>query len=120
MAFHQVVLVGENVDMDVDEPSVTIRWSVLGCGTDFMLPNSPALHGSRSCGLPAVPLSFYVDRSVIQRDIRRYSEYALLLASRKQSSRMIHRPYRQVLATINAACEMCFWVSNKHTSLRFS
>lgn len=55
---------GENVDIDVDEPSVTIRWSVLGCGTGFVLPNSPMLHGSRACGLPAMLLNFYVDRSV--------------------------------------------------------
>ncbi|KAF4590156.1 hypothetical protein EYR40_009446 [Pleurotus pulmonarius] len=55
-----IVLTGENVDVDVDEPSVTIRWAILACGDDYTLPGSVGLHGS-SCGLPAMPLDIYVD-----------------------------------------------------------
>ncbi|KAJ3509994.1 hypothetical protein NLJ89_g4923 [Agrocybe chaxingu] len=33
-----IVLVGESVDVDVDEPSITIRWSIGACGEDSMLP----------------------------------------------------------------------------------
>ncbi|KAF8967150.1 hypothetical protein BDZ97DRAFT_1656756 [Flammula alnicola] len=55
-----VVLVGESVDVDVDEPSVTIRWSIVACGEDYMLPGSAGAHGSSACGLPASPMYFYV------------------------------------------------------------
>ncbi|KAI0076698.1 hypothetical protein K474DRAFT_1662571 [Panus rudis PR-1116 ss-1] len=56
-----IVLIGENVDIDVDEPSVTIRWSIVGCGSAFMLSGSEGLHGSSSCGIPSIPLSIFVD-----------------------------------------------------------
>ncbi|KAL0570031.1 hypothetical protein V5O48_011929 [Marasmius crinis-equi] len=56
-----IVLVGENVDVDVDEPSITFRWSMLACGSDYVLPNSTGIHGSDSCGLPGIPLEIYVD-----------------------------------------------------------
>ncbi|CAA7261582.1 unnamed protein product [Cyclocybe aegerita] len=59
--FPGIVLVGESVDVDVDEPSITIRWSIGACGEDFMLPGSAGVHGSDACGLPAIPLRFYVD-----------------------------------------------------------
>ena len=58
----QVVLVGENVDVDVDEPSVTIRWSVIGCGQDFKLLNSPPLFSTQTCGAPSTQLSIYGER----------------------------------------------------------
>jgi len=56
-----IVLLGENVDIDIDEPSVTIRWSILACGATFTLPNSTGLHGSSLCGLPIRRLHVYVD-----------------------------------------------------------
>lgn len=58
----QIVLVGEDVDVDVDEPSVTIRWSILGCGQGFMLSNSPPLYSTQSCGPPSIQLSIYGER----------------------------------------------------------
>ncbi|KAJ3995723.1 hypothetical protein F5050DRAFT_1573035 [Lentinula boryana] len=56
-----IVLLGENVDIDVDEPSVTIRWSIVACGQEYMLPDSSGVHGSSMCGLPNFPLQVYVD-----------------------------------------------------------
>ncbi|KAL0069802.1 Glucosyltransferase-like protein [Marasmius tenuissimus] len=56
-----IVLLGENVDVDVDEPSITFRWSILACGQDFVLPNSTGIHDSDSCGLPAIALKIFVD-----------------------------------------------------------
>jgi hypothetical protein len=56
-----IVLLGENVDIDVDEPSITIRWSIVACGQDYVLPGSSGIHGSSLCGLPKFPLQFYVD-----------------------------------------------------------
>lgn len=59
-----IVLLGENVDVDVDEPSIGIRWSVLGCGDGYILNGSAGVHESNSCGLPAMYLQIYVDNSV--------------------------------------------------------
>ncbi|KAF5369317.1 hypothetical protein D9758_002723 [Tetrapyrgos nigripes] len=56
-----IVLLGENVDIDIDEPSVGIRWSILACGTDYVLSGSAGVHGSKTCGLPAFPLLIFVD-----------------------------------------------------------
>uniref|UniRef100_A0A0W0G0Z7 SET domain-containing protein n=1 Tax=Moniliophthora roreri TaxID=221103 RepID=A0A0W0G0Z7_MONRR len=56
-----IVLLGENVDIDVDEPSITIRWSILACGEDYLLPGSAGVHGNAQCGLPIQPLNIYVD-----------------------------------------------------------
>ncbi|KAF9533122.1 hypothetical protein CPB83DRAFT_529765 [Crepidotus variabilis] len=56
-----LVLVGENVDVDVDEPSVGVRWSIIACGDDFVLPGSFGVHGSTVCGLPGSALDIYVD-----------------------------------------------------------
>ncbi|KAH9850124.1 hypothetical protein C2E23DRAFT_735631 [Lenzites betulinus] len=56
-----IVLVGDDVDVDIDEPALTIRWSIVGCGPDFVLPGSEGAHGSAGCGLPAMPLSIFVD-----------------------------------------------------------
>lgn len=53
---------GESVDVDVDEPSLTIRWSILACGDDVILPGSAGSHGSALCGLPAKALYIYVDK----------------------------------------------------------
>ncbi|KAF9220533.1 hypothetical protein BS17DRAFT_787183 [Gyrodon lividus] len=58
-----IVLLGENVDVDVDEPSITIRWSVVGCGDGYVLDGSAGIHESTSCGLPPVYLQIYVDSS---------------------------------------------------------
>jgi hypothetical protein len=49
------------VDVDVDEPAVTVRWSILACGQSFVLPGSEGTHGSSLCGIPNVPLNIYVD-----------------------------------------------------------
>ncbi|KAF9013275.1 hypothetical protein BDQ17DRAFT_1419434 [Cyathus striatus] len=59
-----IVLVGESVDVDVDEPSITIRWSILGCGDGFVLSGSEGVHGSKTCGLPADPLYIFVDNDI--------------------------------------------------------
>ncbi|KAH9480439.1 hypothetical protein JR316_0007039 [Psilocybe cubensis] len=59
-----VVLVGESVDVDIDEPSITIRWSIVACGEAFMLPGTAGAHGSGSCGLPASPIHFFVDSDI--------------------------------------------------------
>ncbi|KAI0699303.1 hypothetical protein C8T65DRAFT_303943 [Cerioporus squamosus] len=56
-----IVLIGDDVDVDVDEPALTIRWSIIGCGQTYVLPGSEGTHGSHSCGLPAMPLHIYVD-----------------------------------------------------------
>ncbi|KAF9463042.1 hypothetical protein BDZ94DRAFT_1259943 [Collybia nuda] len=56
-----IILIGESVDVDVDEPSVTVRWSILACGEQFVLPGSIGVHGSPLCGLPSQPLYFFVD-----------------------------------------------------------
>ncbi|KAJ3933285.1 MAG: hypothetical protein NXY57DRAFT_999306 [Lentinula lateritia] len=56
-----IVLLGESVDIDVDEPSVTIRWSIVACGQDYMLPGSSGIHGSTLCGLPNNTLQIYID-----------------------------------------------------------
>jgi hypothetical protein len=58
----QIVLFGESVDVDVDEPSITIRWSILACGQSFVLPESTGSHGSKVCGLPSTSLKIYVDK----------------------------------------------------------
>ncbi|KAF9475653.1 hypothetical protein BDN70DRAFT_813717 [Pholiota conissans] len=59
-----VVLIGESVDVDIDEPSVTIRWSIVACGEDFMLPGSAGVHGTQLCGLPDSAMYLYVDSDV--------------------------------------------------------
>ncbi|KAF8895510.1 hypothetical protein BD779DRAFT_733867 [Infundibulicybe gibba] len=56
-----LVLIGESVDVDVDEPSITIHWSIIACGEDLMLPGSAGAHGSNKCGLPLNPLDIFVD-----------------------------------------------------------
>lgn len=58
----QIVLIGESVDVDVDEPSITIRWSILACGQGYVLPESNGVHGSNVCGLPSLPLRIFVDK----------------------------------------------------------
>ncbi|KAM5533434.1 hypothetical protein V8D89_012872 [Ganoderma adspersum] len=56
-----IVLFGESVDVDVDEPSVTIRWTIIGCGQGFVLQGSEGSHGTDQCGLPPMALKFFVD-----------------------------------------------------------
>ncbi|KAJ3556196.1 hypothetical protein NM688_g2160 [Phlebia brevispora] len=56
-----ILLIGDDVDVDIDEPAVTIRWSILACGTNFTLPGSEGTHGSSSCGIPSMALWIYVD-----------------------------------------------------------
>jgi hypothetical protein len=62
LMYSQLVLIGESVDVDVDEPSITIRWSIITCGEEFVLPGSTGVHGSDLCGLPSQPLFFFVDK----------------------------------------------------------
>ncbi|EMD39854.1 hypothetical protein CERSUDRAFT_92346 [Gelatoporia subvermispora B] len=59
-----LVLIGDNVDVDIDEPSVGFRWSVIGCGESFVLPGSEGIHDSSLCGLPAMALDIFVDNEV--------------------------------------------------------
>lgn len=56
-----IVLIGDNVDVDVDEPSITIRWSIMACGQANVLPGSEGSHGSQNCGLPNELVYIYVD-----------------------------------------------------------
>jgi len=58
-----VVLIGEDVDTDVDEPAVGLRWTIAGCGEGFLLSGSPPLHGSSSCGVLAISVEVYIDGS---------------------------------------------------------
>ncbi|KAH7915858.1 hypothetical protein BJ138DRAFT_880946 [Hygrophoropsis aurantiaca] len=58
-----IVLLGENVDVDVDEPAITIRWSIIGCGDGYVLDGSNGVHASSSCGLPPMYLQIFVDSS---------------------------------------------------------
>ncbi|ETW81729.1 hypothetical protein HETIRDRAFT_238463, partial [Heterobasidion irregulare TC 32-1] len=39
-----IVLLGEDVDIDVDEPSISIRWAFVACGEAFLLPGSQGVH----------------------------------------------------------------------------
>ncbi|KAJ3480737.1 hypothetical protein NLI96_g8140 [Meripilus lineatus] len=56
-----IVLVGDNVDVDIDEPSITVRWTILGCGQEFMLSGSEGSHGTDLCGVPSMALNVFVD-----------------------------------------------------------
>ncbi|KAF9445391.1 hypothetical protein P691DRAFT_777608 [Macrolepiota fuliginosa MF-IS2] len=58
-----IVLIGDSVDVDIDEPSVTVRWSILACGQGYVLPESTGVHGSNVCGLPSLPLRIFVDNA---------------------------------------------------------
>ena len=58
------MLIGDSVDVDVDEPAVTVRWTLIGCGSEFVLPGSEGTHGSKECGLPSTALNVFVDRYV--------------------------------------------------------
>ena len=57
----QVVLLAEDADIDVDESSVALRWTILACGDGFVLANSPTLYGS-SCGLPSEAVNIFIDK----------------------------------------------------------
>ena len=50
------------MDVDVDEPALTIRWTIGACGADFVLPDAPRLHGVSGCGIPAMPLDIYSEK----------------------------------------------------------
>ncbi|KAI0315808.1 hypothetical protein OF83DRAFT_1061455 [Amylostereum chailletii] len=56
-----ILLLGENVDVDVDEPSITVRWSLVACGRGVFLEGSGGVHGSADCGLPKATIDVYVD-----------------------------------------------------------
>ncbi|KAI0755042.1 hypothetical protein C8Q80DRAFT_1142550 [Daedaleopsis nitida] len=56
-----IVLIGDDVVVDVDEPALTIRWSIIACGPSYVLSGSEGTHGSGKCGLPAMPLRIFVD-----------------------------------------------------------
>jgi hypothetical protein len=57
-----MVLVGDEVNIDIEERTVTIRWSLLGCGSSFILLGSKGLLGATTCGLPASPLDIFTDK----------------------------------------------------------
>ncbi|EKM49539.1 uncharacterized protein PHACADRAFT_265076 [Phanerochaete carnosa HHB-10118-sp] len=56
-----LVLIADNVDVDIDEPSVTLRWSVVACGRNLTLPGSEGTHGDSLCGIPNIPIDIYLD-----------------------------------------------------------
>ncbi|KDQ62359.1 hypothetical protein JAAARDRAFT_189688 [Jaapia argillacea MUCL 33604] len=56
-----IVLVGDDVDVDVDEPSVSISWSIIGCGSGYVLAGTEGIYGCDGCGLSAVALQIFVD-----------------------------------------------------------
>lgn len=58
----KILLIGDNVDVDIDEPAVTLRWSIVACGTNFTLPGSEGTHGSSTCGIPNFAINIFVDR----------------------------------------------------------
>jgi hypothetical protein len=59
----KVTLFGESIDVDVDEPSTTVRWSVMMCGDNgLVLEGTSGIHGSSHCGLPKDALRIFVDR----------------------------------------------------------
>lgn len=55
------MFLGEDVDVDIDEPSIDIRWSVVACGSGNYLDGSQGIHGAANCGLPNQYLSVLVD-----------------------------------------------------------
>ncbi|KAG0697630.1 hypothetical protein DFH29DRAFT_945208 [Suillus ampliporus] len=57
-----IVLLGENVDIDIDEPSITVSWSIIACGENLELNESSGIHDS-TCGLPSMSLQIYVENS---------------------------------------------------------
>jgi len=57
----QIILLGEDLDIDIDEPAVTIRWSIVACG-ELALPQSKGIHGNAACGIPNIPVAIYVDK----------------------------------------------------------
>ncbi|KLO05534.1 hypothetical protein SCHPADRAFT_883718 [Schizopora paradoxa] len=59
-----VVLIGEGVDVDIDEleTAVDIRWTIAGCGEGYVLSGSPPLHGSTSCGVLAFPITIDIEQ----------------------------------------------------------
>ncbi|KAG2001810.1 hypothetical protein CC2G_013009 [Coprinopsis cinerea AmutBmut pab1-1] len=58
-----ILLVGEGVDIDIDEPSVTIRWFVVACGGDSVLQGSKGVLDHKACGLPVTGVNIFVDNN---------------------------------------------------------
>ncbi|KAI0050374.1 hypothetical protein FA95DRAFT_1603564 [Auriscalpium vulgare] len=56
-----ILLIGNYVDIDIDEPSIGIRWSLLACGEAYVLAGSEGSHGSAKCGVPNMPLNVFVE-----------------------------------------------------------
>lgn len=56
------MFIAENVDVDVDEPAVTVRWSILACGENFALSGTHGIHGSDLCGVPSIALHIYLNQ----------------------------------------------------------
>ncbi|KAI8994141.1 hypothetical protein BD414DRAFT_436735 [Trametes punicea] len=59
-----IILIGNDVDVDIDEPALTIRWSIIACGQALVLPGSEGTHGSANCGLPAMSVAVHVDGGI--------------------------------------------------------
>ena len=57
------MLFGRDIDVDVDEPSVSIQWLVLACGQSIPTLPSDVIpkHNVANCGLPAISLEIYMD-----------------------------------------------------------
>ena len=55
------MLIAEDVDTDIDEPAVGLRWTIAGCGEGFVFAGSPPLHGTYACGVSSIPVRVFVD-----------------------------------------------------------
>ncbi|KZT42653.1 hypothetical protein SISSUDRAFT_1041269 [Sistotremastrum suecicum HHB10207 ss-3] len=74
--FSGVFIIGESIDADVEEPSITVTWALLGCGQDFVWNNATILTTGASCGMLAMKAAVFVDGSeepVIQYDPMKFS-----------------------------------------------
>jgi hypothetical protein len=60
--YFKIVFIAENVDVDVDEPAVTVRWSIFACGDEFALSGTHGIHGSDLCGVPSIALRVYLNQ----------------------------------------------------------
>ena len=79
-------MIGEDLDIDIEEPAVGVRWRIAGCGEGFTLPGSPPLHGSASCGVLATSVKVYVDGSA-SKPYHEWSAILILLSAVLPSSK---------------------------------
>ncbi|KAH8825396.1 hypothetical protein DL96DRAFT_1448692, partial [Flagelloscypha sp. PMI_526] len=87
-----IVLLGEDVDVDIDEPSISIRWSILACGKTNYLEGSGGIHGVEDCGLPKQQLSVFLDSASTPEFV--YNPSSLPISTRTGSYRSIQNLVR--------------------------